>query len=1003
MIIVAAKGFLCGSSSSLLAITLLGIDQLMSQSTFVRTLVGTALLLPLVCRDLIAAPPAGSVEFFEQRIRPLLVDHCYECHAVDSDQAGGLSVDSRSSLQLGGESGPAIVPGDAMASKLYRVVANIDPELEMPPDGKLPPRAIDDLRKWIDAGAVDPRDELTAPQARRKADPVDWNAAADHWAYKPPLNVPVPSVGDHNLDRDWPSHPIDHFILTRLQDQGFRPSPEAEPEALLRRLSIDLTGLPPTPHQIRGFLAAADAGAQYEHYVDRWISSPDFSERFARHWLDVVRYAESVTLRGLILTEAWRFRDYVIDSIDRDRSWKDVLLEHVAGDLLTLESLEARRQAQIATTFLCLGNSNLENQQKRELEMDFIDEQLDTIGRALLGQTIGCARCHDHKFDPIPTSDYYALAGILNGSVGIDHANVSRWVEIRLPLTHEEEERESRLSTALVELKAELDSVKKRLRGSTAMDVTSVSSADLPGFVVDQTHAQRVGQWQESSHTKPFVDGSYLHDMNAGRGEKSLTYHPEKLPAGVYEVRISYCAQAGRSSRVPVTVFSAEGEQTILVNQRETPGVDGLWHSLGQFRFEPGGQAFVMISNEGADGHVIGDAVHFRPIDSAASDQLASSKVTDSQSDLAVQRLRESEKRLTRELGDLQKQLDSLPKSMGLRPREKADDLPIHIRGSIHNLGEVAPRGVLRVIGGDQYQFELGEGDCGRLELARWIANDANPLTARVLVNRIWLWVMGQGLVRTADNFGTTGQQPTHPELLDWLTLRFIEDGWSIKRLVKQIVMSSTYRQSSIRPAADDLRMMTDPDNRLWWRADRKPVSAEALRDGVLAISGELDPTRFGSRIRPGTNTDYSYEHDPRTRSVYLPAFRNSVPDLLEAFNYTDPSYVTGQRQRGIVAQQALMVLNHPWFAERAAAAAARNLREAGSSARDRIEFAFLQTLARKPQPDELADTIHFYEECYRESIHPTASTDRIEVASAEALAQVYRILFATAEFRLVD
>jgi hypothetical protein len=295
--------------------------------------------------------------------------------------------------------------------------------------------------------------------------------------------------------------------------------------------------------------------------------------------------------------------------------------------------------------------------------------------------------------------------------------------------------------------------------------------------------------------------------------------------------------------------------------------------------------------------------------------------------------------------------------------------------------------------------------------LADWIANDENPLTTRVLVNRIWLWVMGQGIVRTPDNFGTTGQLPTHPELLDWLTSEFIKSDWSVKHLVKQIVMSSTYRQSARLPSIDDPRLRIDPDNRLWWRSDRKPVSAEAIRDSILAISGELDSTAYGSRIRGNISDDYGYEHDELIRSIYMPVLRNAIPELLETFNYTDTSFVTGQRQRGIVAQQALSMLNHPWFAKRALAAADRNLRldlqselpKEYDELENRIRYAFLQTLSRHPDQEELKSAKQFVN-----TIHQLPST--IAEASGaddktirQALAQLYHGLFATAEFRQLD
>lgn len=988
----------------------------------VIAMLSTLLVSP---RLAIAAPP-DSVDFFEQRIRPVLVEHCYACHADDTDQEGGLSLETKSGWQVGGDSGPAIVPGDSTASRLMRVISDQDPELEMPPDGKLSQTIVDDFRLWIDAGAIDPRIDKPDATAKKRDTAIDWDRARHHWAYQGVKGAMPPSISADLPPElaDWPRNPIDQFILHSLNAHHLLPSQRADRHALIRRLSIDLTGLPPNPGLIRQYDTANDESIAYEQIVDQMLASHDFAERFARHWLDVARYAESVTLRGLVQPEAWRYRDYVIDAIHQDRSWKDLFREQIAGDLIPTESVAAAQRARTAVTFLCMGNMNLENQQKRGLEMDFIDEQLDTLGRAMLGQTIGCARCHDHKLDPIPTADYYAMAGILHGSVGIEHANVSRWIEVPLPVTADEEKQWTAIEAELNEVKAELTAAKKQSDRFTPPQPKTVASSGLPGIVVDDRNAKRVGDWKESGHTKPYVDSGYLHDLNERRGEKSVTFEPVDLPPGHYEVRVAYCGSENRSTKAEFTVFSADGETAVVVNQRKPATIDGLWESLGKFRFERSGQAFVMLSNVGADGHVIADAVQFLPIENPkvtankGADQAKRSngKVDTAKNEQAT-RLEASLRRLAARQAELQQLLNQRPKAMGLRRRVDSGDLPIHIRGSIHNLGEPVSRGVLQIISDQLPPLEIASGSCGRVEMANWIANDQNPLTTRVLVNRVWLWVMGQGIVATPDNFGTTGQAPTHPELLDWLTDQFVQDNWSIKRLVRQIVLSSTYRQSARLPSVDDPRLQADPDNRLWWRSDRKPVSAEAIRDAVLAISGELDTTPYGSRIRGNVSADYGYQHDELIRSIYMPVFRNAVPDLLETFNYTDTSFVTGQRQRGIVPQQALAVLNHPWFAQRAQVAAARQLQqdvrselpEAQSDLEARIGYAFLQTLARQPDPAEMASARQFCDDFYRSLSSSPPGDAQLEDgqsnedAMRQALAQIYHGLFATAEFRQLD
>lgn len=990
-----------------------------------RWLIGLVLTVLVIgwSQPSVQASSPDSIDFFEQRIRPVLIEHCYACHASDTEQQGGLTLDTKSGWQIGGDSGPAIVPGDAAASRLIRVMSYQDPELEMPPDSKLPQNILDDFKRWIDAGAVDPRDDAPGTVAKKRDSEIDWDKARQHWAYRPIQPVSPPSIGEQQLQASdgWPRGVIDQFVYRTLRSHNFSPNATADRFSLIRRLSIDLTGLPPDPDLVRQYASAEDEALAYEQLVDRMIASHDFAERFARHWLDVARYAESVTLRGLVQPEVWRYRDYVIDAIHQDRSWKDIFREQIAGDLIAFDSVESAQRAQAAVTFLCMGNMNLENQQKRLLEMDFIDEQLDTIGRAMLGQTIGCARCHDHKFDPIPTADYYAMAGVLHGSVGIEHSNVSRWVEVPLPMTPAEQIHWDAVKSELDATSAELAAIKKQSPPGGSPKVKVVASSKLPGIVIDDRDAKRVGQWKESEHTQPYVDGGYIHDLNEMRGDKTLTFEPVDLPPGQYDVRVAYCAAANRTSKAEFTVFSADGETTVTINQRKPGSIDGLWESLGTFRFEPAGQALVMLSNVGADGHVIGDAVQFLPLrpskasldqDGRQADSQDPVGKTDSEQEAQAKRLELRTKQLTVRQSELQRQLNQRPKAMGLLPRKEAGNLPIHIRGSIHNLGQPVERGVLQIINDQLPPLEITGDSCGRLELADWIANDHNPLTSRVLVNRIWLWVMGQGLVRTPDNFGTTGQKPTHPELLDWLTDQFIENGWSMKHLVKQIVLSATYRQSARLPSNDDTRLQADPDNRLWWRSDRKPLTAEALRDSVLSISGELDSTPYGSRIRGNITADYGYKHDELIRSIYMPVFRNAIPELLETFNYTDTSFVTGQRQRGIVAQQALAIMNHPWFVDRALSAAKKNIerdvRDDSTDVTDqldaRVDYAFLQTLSRYPDDAERKAAYDFLADTYQTIATKSLTAETLdEKALIKSLAQLYHGLFATAEFRQLE
>ncbi len=555
-----------------------------------------------------AADPAGHA-FFEKHIRPVLIEKCYECHSVATESSGGLNLDSRPGWQRGGDSGPAIVPKQPDQSLLLKAIRYSDSQLKMPPDGQLSAETIRAFEQWIAAGAVDPRSEEPNGKAKQTGLPVE--KAREHWSYRPIATPNIPAT-------DAPSqriNAIDAFIQRSLTEQGIETSAMATDRQLLRRLTFDLHGLPPTAEELQAYEADSSVD-KYERAVERLLASPRFGERMARRWMDVARYAESVTLRGFVLPQAWRYRDYLIESFNRDQPIDQFVREQVAGDLMLTDDMQERTRRLVATTFLAMGNTNLEEQDKQQLEMDYIDEQLDVLGRVFMGQTLGCARCHDHKFDPIPTKDYYALAGIFRATKAMYHDNVSKWIERPLPLPKSESDRFDSLAERLELIKRVQSSLEKttsKNKDSTKKD--SVSVSNLPGIIVDNDQAQLVGQWKASSSVMAYVGAGYLHDMNDRSAVKSATFEPKQLPPGTYTVRMAYNAAPSRTTRATVRVFSADGEKTVVVNQREPPNIDGLWVSLGEYRFEKDGQAFVLLTNEGADGHVIADAVQFLPKD----------------------------------------------------------------------------------------------------------------------------------------------------------------------------------------------------------------------------------------------------------------------------------------------------------------------------------------------------------------------------------------------------
>ena len=682
----------------------------------------------------------------------------------------------------------------------------------------------------------------------------------------------------------------------------------------------------------------------------------------------------------------------MIDSFNRDVPYDQFLREQIAGDLLPHASRQQRERQLVATTFLTVGNWNLEEQDKKQLDMDVVDEQLDTIGKAFLGQTIGCARCHDHKFDPIPTRDYYAMAGILKNSRTLKHANVSEWLEVSLPVSDDQEKVLQKHESAIAALKKEIQSAKdmaKSAAGATGEPKPGsakvsgeavIAPTDLPGVVADSAKARLVGEWKHSQFSKHFIGDGYWHDLNAGKGEKTLTFVPEITKAGRYEVRLAYVHAPNRATNVPVTIFHVDGDTTVFVNEQEAPVLDGRFVSLGTFRFEANGFGYALVANEGTTGFVTADAVQFLHAD-GESPALTGAPVKKDSSTVESTGTAKI-KALEVKLKALQESGPKRPMTMSVTEAESIEDCAIHVRGSGHNLGALAPRGFLTVASRSPAP-KLPANESGRREFAAWISGAENPLTARVFVNRAWHWLFGEGLVRTPDNFGTTGEAPSHPELLDYLALRFVEEGWSVKRLVREIVLSRAYQLSS--KAAEVINV--DPENRLLSHARRRRLHAEGLRDAMLQASGELRLDTRGPTY-PARAADFGFQFNEPLRSVYAPVFRNALPEIFEAFDFAPTSMVTGRRHISTVPTQALFLLNHPFVRERAQATARRLLGAAFRDEAARFDFASRLILGRRQTltERELANR------------HFAATTDR-----DEAFTEFIHALFASADFRYLD
>ena len=929
----------------------------------------------------LGAQTAGQLEFFETRIRPVLVQHCYKCHSSEASKGdklkGGLLVDSRQGLLEGGESGPVVVPGNVEESLLISALRYED--FEMPPKGKLPDPVIADFEKWIADGAADPR-RATSDVAR--PDSIDIEAGRKHWAYQS-LRAPViPKV----KKTSWPNNDIDRFILAGLESARLHPGADAKKIVLVRRLYFDLTGLPPTPGQIAQFINDRSPLA-YENLVDRLIASPRFGERWGRHWLDVSRFAESMSLRGRLLKHAWRYRDYVIEAFNADQPFDQFLTQQLAGDLLEASSIDAERQNLIATTFLVMGDALLENQNKSQLDMDVVDEQLDVIGKGLLAQTITCARCHDHKFDPIPTSDYYAMAGILKNVQGLKHSNVSTTMEIPLPFTEEVKRALEIHNLSVSRLQSEIDTLKPQVPGK---GLPPVQAKDLPGIVVDNPDAKVSGRWSQSNGVTNHVGTEYLFSGTTG----TKAVYPVTFPDdGRYMVRISIAQHANRAPKAFVTVVHNAGSQSFRIDQRKAPGSfnkessDGYFQSLGIFGFSAGLHDAVEISVKDGGGVVVADAVQFLPVDN--DNQVTASPAAQVKKELSAaeqQALKAKLAKLTADLSALQKRKPVREMVNSAVEKSKPTDLKIHIRGSIDNLGAIAPRGVLQVANYGPAP-EMPTSSSGRLELAHWIVDPANPLTSRVMVNRVWHWLIGAGLVRTVDNFGTTGEFPSHPELLDHLAVQFVQQGWSVKKLIREIVLSRTYRLSS---SGDELHK--DPENRLLAHMNRRRLDAESLRDTMLFVGGTLQFEMGGATFPASLTTDVGFRFQEPRRSVYVPVFRSSLPELFEVFDFANPSMVTGRRDVSTVAPQALFMMNHAFVRRQARLTAERLLSEAGLAAAKRIDRAYLQILGRHATETEVSLSQQFLE----------SVTDTTEKRQVEAWTQMVQSMFSTIEFRYV-
>ncbi|VAX40704.1 FIG00929654: hypothetical protein [hydrothermal vent metagenome] len=873
--------------------------------------------------------------FFETKIRPVLVNKCYKCHSKNSKIVqGGLLLDSRANAHKGGDSGAAVVPGDVEKSLLIESIKYEGSE--MPPDGKLSKKVIQDFVQWIKMGAPDPRDG----KATQLHSGIDIEAGRKFWSFSPMKKSNPPQCKNSS----WCKNDIDCYILNKMESKGISPSQETSRRVLVRRLYFDIIGLPPTPEQMKEALADSSSNA-IEKLVDRLLASPRFGERWGRHWLDVARFSQTNgggTSR--LYNSAWRYRDYVIASYNKDKPFDRFVREQIAGDLLPYRNNSERRENVIATAFLAMGPTTFESLDKKQLVMDVVDEQIQTVGTAFLAMTLGCARCHDHKFDPIPTNDYYALAGIFKSTRTVDslEKSFSIWHKFPLPATPKEKEEVAQRAKKVKAAKHQLAVVTNKINSLKEQFLMTS---------IDDSQAIFRGDWKKKNKWKNQIGAGY----RIARGSRNrVIYKFAYLDSGMYEVQVAYKAGKDRTAQAVYKIQHAKGEARKIVNQTLQPKINQQYHSLGRYQFNEKQGATISVHSTDSKKVLVADAIRLIKIPSNKT--IKRKLVT----------LEKEERKQSRNLKPLVKFLNlAQPSIVAVTEAKKIGNTVRLIRGDIRSVGKEVSRGFLSVASIETAP-RVNQKSSGRLELANWIASPKNPLTARVAVNRIWYNLFGKGLVRTVDNFGFPGEKPTHPQLLDALAIQFTQQGWSTKKIIRKIVLSRTYQLSSHSTAS---QKKLDPENRLHSHRKKRCVDAEALRDSILAISGQLLLNTQGQTIRRGngrsndTILETTYQFHEKTRSIYIPVFRNRPHDMLVAFDFPNPNASAGHRNVSVLATQSLYLMNSPFVLENAKWIAKRVLKKFPKTKKERLNFLYQLTLGRPPTATEEKQFIQFSNE----------------------------------------
>ncbi len=822
------------------------------------------------------------VEFFEQKIRPVLVNQCYQCHSAQAKKlAGGLRLDTRAGMLKGGASGEAaIVPGAPEKSLLIKAIRYTDPKLQMPMGAPLPESVIRDFETWIKMGAPDPREAEGNTVAASHSEPYDYKEAKKFWSFQPLKSVAIPVV----KNQSWVKSPIDNFILAKLEEKNLAPVADADKLTLLRRATFDLTGLPPTPREVDEFLKD-NAPNAFEKAIDRLLTSTAYGEKWGRHWLDLVRYADTAGCNSdFPVPSAHKYRNYVIDAFNKDKSYDQFIREQLAGDLLPAATQEEKNEKIIATGYI----ANSRRFGSRDVDDNLmIDDTIDNLGKAFLGLSVNCARCHDHKFDPIPQKDYYALYGIFKSTrYAFPGTEIYRHPHSLIPLAqgapgeqlvkYQNEVRELDLKVEALQVERKFVSGRQREK-ETAVEVL----------------AQKAGKTVKLDQLGRLIaEGKVIEEDHDDRNRYT-----------------------GEASARTVETIDAELKQVKLRLSELTnpPNVE---------------RAYAVTDGQGADAR-------------------------------------------------------------------------IHRKGDLKNLGDIAPRGFLQILGGAR--LPDNSKNSGRLELANWIADKQNPLTARVIVNRIWLHHFGKGLVPTPNDFGIRGLAPTHPELLDYLAAQFIAEGWSFKKMHRRLMLSHAYQLSD---ANNTVNAAIDANNNYLWRFNRRRLDAEEIRDAMLAVSDSLDRTINGAHPFPPERDWRFSQHNPfvatyehNGRGVYLMQQRIRAHPQLSIFDGADTNAAMGERVPSTTPLQALFMMNDPFVHKQADLFAVR-VGMAYADDTKRIEYAYRLAFGRRPLAAELSKGLAYLRDI-RSDLTEIKLPD--EAQTRAALASYLRVLLSSSEFIFVD